>query len=86
MICVDSTGRFVIPVISGHIGGANELARKISLITGGQAVITTQSDNNGLWALDTLARDYGWNMGKQKRLSMNKAIASFVSINSGMYR
>lgn len=79
VICVDSTGRFVIPVISGHVGGANDLARKIALITGGQAVITTQSDNNGLWALDTLARNYGWNMGKQKRLAMNKAIATFVN-------
>ena len=79
VVCVDSSGRFVIPVISGHVGGANELARKIALVTGGEAVITTQSDNNGLWALDTLARDYGWNMGKQKRLAMNKAIATFVN-------
>ncbi len=79
VVCVDSTGRYVIPVLSGHVGGANDLAKRISLITGGQAIITTQSDNTGLWALDTLARDYGWNTGKQKRLAMNKAIATFVN-------
>ena len=58
VVCVDSTGRFVISVLSGHVGGANELTRHIAAITGGEAVITTQSDNAGLWALDTLAGKY----------------------------
>ena len=79
VVCVDSTGRYVIPVLSGHVGGANKLAKQIALITGGQAIITTQSDNNDLWALDTLAKEYGWNTGKQRRLAMNKAIATFVN-------
>lgn len=60
VVCVDSTGRFTIPVLSGHVGGANELARHIASITGGEAVITTQSDNTGLWALDTLGQQQGW--------------------------
>ena len=34
IICVDSTGRFVIPVLSGHVGGANDLAREIAEIIG----------------------------------------------------
>lgn len=79
VVCVDSTGKWVIPVLSGHVGGANDLARHIAQIVGGEAVITTQSDNTGLWALDTIAKDYGWAMGKQKRLAMNKAIAAFVN-------
>ena len=49
VVCVDTTGRWVIPVLSGHVGGANDLARRIAQITGGQAVVTTQSDNAGLW-------------------------------------
>lgn len=61
MVCVDSTGRFVISVLSGHVGGANELTRHIAAITGGEAVITTQSDNAGLWALDTLAGNMAGN-------------------------
>lgn len=79
VVCVDSTGKYVIPVLSGHVGGANDLARQIAMITGGEAVITTQSDNTGLWALDTMAKDYGWVMKKLKRLQMNKAIAAFVN-------
>lgn len=80
VICVDSTGKYVIPVLSGHVGGANDLARQIAMITGGEAVITTQSDNTGLWALDTLAKKYGWGMSKLKRLQMNKVIANFVNL------
>lgn len=79
VVCVDSTGRYVIPVLSGHVGGANDLARQIAMITGGEAVITTQSDNNGLWALDLLAGQYGWQQSKLARTNMNKAIATFVN-------
>ncbi len=79
VVCVDSTGRYVIPVLSGHIGGANELARQIATITGGEAIITTQSDNTGLWALDTLARENGWGMTHMERGEMNTAIATFVN-------
>ena len=79
IVCVDSTGRYVIPVLSGHVGGANCLARQIAMVTGGEAVITTQSDNAGLWALDTLARDNGWNMKRLPRTAMNHAIAAFVN-------
>lgn len=79
VVCVDTTGRYVIPVLSGHIGGANELARQIARITGGKAIITTQSDLKGLWALDTLARDHGWGMIPLSREEMNHAIATFVA-------
>lgn len=78
VVCVDVTGRYVIPVLSGHIGGANELARQIARVTGGEAVITTQSDLKGWWALDTLARDFGWGVMKLSRTEMNRAIATFV--------
>ena len=81
VVCVDSTGRFVIPVLSGHIGGANDLARRIAQFIGGEAVVTTQSDNTQLWALDTLAAEYGWNTGLN-RTQMNKAIALFVERHS----
>lgn len=60
VVCVDSTGKYAIPVLSGHVGGANKLAWMIAQAINAQAVITTQSDNSGLWALDTIADDYGW--------------------------
>ena len=77
VVCIDSTGKFVIPVVSGHVGGANELARTISGILGGEAVVTTQSDNEGLWALDTLARQYGWQT-EATHAQMNRAVFAFV--------
>ena len=79
VVCVDTTGRWVIPVLSGHVGGANDLARRIAQITGGQAVVTTQSDNAGLWPLDTLAQEFGWGMVPVERAVMNANIAKFVS-------
>ena len=78
VVCVDTTGRYVIPVLSGHVGGANRLARQIALVTGGEAVITTRSDNLGLWALDTLAWERGWRMEAMSREAMNRAVARFV--------
>ena len=45
VVCVDSAGRFVISVVSGHVGGANELCNTVAHIIGAQPVITTQSDN-----------------------------------------
>ena len=53
VVCVDSTGRNVIAVLSGHKGGANQLTKEVAAILGTNPVITTQSDNQGLWALDT---------------------------------
>ena len=78
VVCVDSTGRFVISVLSGHVGGANELTRHIAGITGGEAVITTQSDNAGLWALDILATEYGWKTAVA-HAEMNRLITLFVN-------
>lgn len=78
VVCVDSTGRQVIPVISGHVGGANDLARQLAAISGGEAIITTQSDNQSLWPLDTLARQWGWRM-EETPASMNQKIFAFVN-------
>lgn len=77
VVCIDSTGRYVIPVVSGHIGGANDLARQIAGPIGAQAIVTTQSDNEGLWALDTLGRSYGWQT-EATPAQMNRAIFAFV--------
>ena len=60
VICLDSTGKYVVSVLSGHIGGANELTHELARILDAEAVVTTQSDNQGLWALDTFAKQYGW--------------------------
>lgn len=78
VLCVDTTGRYVISVASGHIGGANEWTERIAHILGAEPVITTQSDRQGLWALDTLGAESGWSR-ETAGCSMNAAITTFVN-------
>lgn len=76
VICIDSTGRNVISVLSGHVGGGNRLAREMAAAIGAMPVITTQSDNQGLWPLDTIAGDFGWTAVAEN--DMNGIISAFV--------
>jgi cobalt-precorrin 5A hydrolase len=55
VLVVDGKGNFVISLLSGHLGGANEKARAVAEKIGGQAVITTMSDVMGKTAVDTIA-------------------------------
>ena len=59
VVSVDEAGRFAVPLLSGHVGGANDLARQIAGLTGGTAVVSTATDVNSLWAVDVWARDMG---------------------------
>lgn len=56
VVVVDEGGRYAIPILSGHLGGANELARTAAALCGGEAVITTATDVNGVFAVDEWAR------------------------------
>lgn len=76
VVCVDTCGKHAIAVVSGHVGGANELTKIIAHIIGAEAVITTQSDLSGLWALDTLAARFGWEMDETH---INNQISLFVA-------
>ena len=76
--CVDSTGRYVISVLSGHVGGANGLTQYVAGILGAEPVITTRSDRTGLWALDTLGKKYDWQAIPGENCDMNHLISLFV--------
>lgn len=56
VVVMDEAGRFAVSLLSGHLGGGNELALLAAGVTGGQAVITTASDTLGLTAIDLWAR------------------------------
>ncbi len=77
VICVDSMANHVISVLSGHVGGANELTRRVASALGAEPVITTQSDNAGLWALDTLEERFNWPIASED--DMNACIFAFVN-------
>ncbi|MCX7913654.1 MAG: cobalamin biosynthesis protein [Thermodesulfovibrionales bacterium] len=57
ILVVDEKGSFVISLLSGHLGGANEYARKLAEYLGAQPVITTASDINKLPAIDLWAKE-----------------------------
>ncbi len=78
VVCVDSFGRNAISVLSGHIGGANDLAQTIADVLGARPVITTQSDNAGLWALDTFEKRFDWPVASDID-DMNDCIFAFVN-------
>ncbi len=82
VINCDEQGRFVQSVLSGHHGGANDLARRVARMLGAQPVITTSSDVQDLWPLDILGRDEGWGIEFRAGIggsSLTDAQAAFVN-------
>lgn len=59
VLVMDEMGRFVIPILSGHIGGANAAALEIARQIGAVPVVTTATDLHGLFAVDTWAVSQG---------------------------
>ena len=55
VVVIDENGNYVIPILSGHVGGGNKLANRVSEILGAQSVITTATDINGVISIDTFA-------------------------------
>ena len=85
VLVLDEKGQFVISLLSGHLGGGNELARKVEVITGGTAVITTASDVTGHTALDLWAAENNLRVQNPQRLAgvsaklVNEGEVSFFS-------
>jgi cobalt-precorrin 5A hydrolase len=60
VVVIDEAGRFVIPMLSGHLGGANALAGSIAAALDATVVLTTASDARQTLAVDLLGRELGW--------------------------
>jgi len=60
VVVVDEAGKFAIPMLSGHLGGANALAGHLATALGAIPVLTTASDARQTLAVDLLGRELGW--------------------------
>ena len=60
VLCMDDTARYVIPLLSGHLGGANEWAERIAAVFDAEPVITTSTDRHGVFAVDLFAKANGF--------------------------
>ena len=75
VLVLDELGQYVIPVLSGHIGGANELAKTLAASLGAQAIITTATDINGRFSVDAWAAKNGCAIAS---LPIAKAVSAAV--------
>lgn len=78
VVVMDQKGRHAISLLSGHLGGGNELARELARLTGGVPVITTASDTLGLVPLDIWVKKQGLEADKETLTA-----ASALLVNSG---
>lgn len=74
VVVVDDAGGFAISALSGHLGGANELAREIAAGIGAVPVITTAADVTGTIAVDLVGRDRGWRIDGDEHVTRVSAM------------
>ncbi len=60
VLVMDEKGKYIIPILSGHMGGANEFANELAKKTGAEPVITTATDINQKFAVDLFAKRNGF--------------------------
>lgn len=77
IISVDDLAVNVQSVLSGHKGGANNFALKIASVLGANPIISTSSDVQKIWPLDTLGSEYNWQI--ESLVSLKKIMALFVA-------
>ena len=70
VLVMDEGGAYIIPILSGHVGGANEIAVKIATEIGAIPVITTATDINGKFAVDLFAKRNGLHIKNKDGIAM----------------
>ena len=70
VVVLDECGRFAVPVLSGHLGGANDLARALAAVCGAVPVITTATDAHGIFAVDEWAKHQNCTVLEPERIKL----------------
>ena len=88
VLVMDENGQYVIPILSGHVGGANELAFSIAKKIGAESVITTATDINNKFAIDLFAKKNGLTIVNKEGIARvsSKALAGksiIISVENG---
>lgn len=78
VLVIDDAGRFVIPVLSGHVGGANAMAETVAAVLGATPVLTTASDVGKTIPVDILGRELGWRIEAPK-INITRVSAAVVN-------
>lgn len=78
VIVVDDAARYVVPMLSGHVGGANAWAERVARLLDATAVLTTASDAGGTLAVDILGRELGWQVEAPK-INLTRVAAAVVN-------
>lgn len=67
IVVIDELGQHIIPLLSGHLGGANNLARQLASLIQGKAIISTATDLEGYFAVDEWAKTHQLVLKELKR-------------------
>ena len=78
VVCVDDAGSFCVSLISGHVGGADQLAQEVAVCLGARAVVTSASHATGTLAVDLLGREFGWRL-KADATTITRASAAVIN-------
>lgn len=78
VVCVDDGGRYAISVLSGHVGGGDELARQVAEAIGAQPIITSASDALNVTAIDLVGKARGWRIDASST-DLTRAAAAVVN-------
>ncbi|NBI27929.1 cobalt-precorrin 5A hydrolase [Chengkuizengella marina] len=69
IVVIDDKGEHVISVLSGHLGGANELTKEVAAAIDAKPIITTASDVQGTIAVDLFGQRFGWQWESADKLT-----------------
>jgi cobalt-precorrin 5A hydrolase len=75
VVAVDDGARFAVSLLSGHAGGANELAKRVAEALGAQPVVTTSVERRGAVAPELIGRRFGWKLEASREALLRASVA-----------